>query len=81
MPGPIQIKGQQMSMEMRFLNMMTLEGMEANVPNGDDGFNNGLNYSLVDLTLNGGNGDVVTYRKKQTSVNLRPIRSPEASEF
>ena len=28
------------------------------VPNADDGFNNGFNYSLVDLTLNAGNGDV-----------------------
>ena len=28
------------------------------IPNADDGFNNGLNYSLVDLTLNGGLGDV-----------------------
>ena len=28
------------------------------VPAGDDGFNNGLNYSLVDMTLNGGMGDI-----------------------
>ncbi len=30
------------------------------VPLQDDGFNNGLHYSLVDMTLNGGLGDVVT---------------------
>ncbi|MBT8265835.1 MAG: T9SS type B sorting domain-containing protein [Bacteroidia bacterium] len=29
----------------------------------DDGFNNGFNYSLVDLTLNGGLGDVVPTEK------------------
>ncbi|WP_282044534.1 hypothetical protein, partial [Winogradskyella flava] len=28
------------------------------VPNNDDGFNNGFNYSLVDMSLNGGLGDV-----------------------
>ena len=28
------------------------------VPEGDDGFNNGLNYSLVDMTLNNGMGDI-----------------------
>ena len=28
------------------------------VPEGDDGFNNGLNYSLVDMTLNTGMGDI-----------------------
>ncbi len=33
------------------------------VPNADDGFNNGLAYTLVDLSLNAGNGDVVTSEK------------------
>ena len=33
------------------------------VPNDDDGFNNGFNYSLVDMTLNGGFGDVVASEK------------------
>ena len=33
------------------------------VPEEDDGYNNGFAYSLVDLTLNGGNGDVVTSEK------------------
>ena len=33
------------------------------VPNDDDGFNNGFNYSLVDMTLNGGFGDVVPTEK------------------
>ncbi|WP_298904224.1 T9SS type B sorting domain-containing protein [uncultured Psychroserpens sp.] len=33
------------------------------VPNADDGFNNGFNYSLVDITLNGGLGDVVDTEK------------------
>ena len=34
------------------------------VPEEDDGFNNGLNYSLVDMALNTGMGDVDTVRKK-----------------
>ena len=33
------------------------------VPGDDDGFNNGFAYSLIDLTLNGGNGDVVPTEK------------------
>ena len=33
------------------------------VPDNDDGFNNGFNYSLVDMTLNGGFGDVVDTEK------------------
>ncbi|MCK8481966.1 CUB protein, partial [Flavihalobacter algicola] len=33
------------------------------VPGEDDGFNNGLAYSLVDMTLNGGLGDVVDTEK------------------
>ncbi len=33
------------------------------VPEEDDGYNNGFAYSLVDLTLNGGNGDVVSSEK------------------
>ncbi|TXK74286.1 hypothetical protein [Mesonia sp. HuA40] len=33
------------------------------VPVADDGFNNGFNYSVVDMTLNNGLGDVVTGQK------------------
>lgn len=33
------------------------------VPQDDDGFNNGFNYSLIDMTLNGGLGDVVPTEK------------------
>lgn len=42
------------------------------VPNVDDGFNNGFNYSLVDLTLNGGTGDVVTTEKNIHLVTYNP---------
>ncbi|WP_179020419.1 T9SS type B sorting domain-containing protein [Winogradskyella forsetii] len=35
------------------------------VPIQDDGFNNGLNYSLIDMTLNGGMGDVDPLIKNQ----------------
>lgn len=33
------------------------------VPGGDDGYNNGLNYSLVDMTLNNGMGDIDSSEK------------------
>ena len=33
------------------------------IPDADDGFNNGFNYSLVDLTLNAGNGDIDAVEK------------------
>lgn len=33
------------------------------VPLDDDGYNNGLNYSLVDMTLNNGLGDIVSTQK------------------
>ena len=35
------------------------------VPQQDDGFNNGFNYSLVDMTLNGGLGDVDDLEKNR----------------
>jgi len=35
------------------------------VPNDDDGFNNGLNYFLVDMSLNGGFGDVDSNEKNE----------------
>ncbi|MGB4742945.1 MAG: PKD domain-containing protein, partial [Flavobacteriaceae bacterium] len=35
----------------------------SSVPAGDDGFNNGLNYSLVDMTLNNGMGDIDSSEK------------------
>ena len=35
------------------------------VPNVDDGLNNGLSYSLVDMTLNGGLGDIDTSEKNR----------------
>ncbi|MBT8260099.1 MAG: PKD domain-containing protein, partial [Bacteroidia bacterium] len=38
-------------------------GFGGSVPAVDDGFNNGFNYTLVDLTLNGGMGDVVSTEK------------------
>ena len=33
------------------------------IPSADDGYNNGLNYSLLDLTLNSGNGDIDAIEK------------------
>jgi PKD repeat protein len=54
--------------------------MGSSVPNNDDGFNNGLNYSLVDLTLNGGNGDVVSTEKNRPLLTYDPL-DPEQASF
>lgn len=35
------------------------EGTQFTIPSEDDGFNNGFNYSIVDMSLRGGLGDVV----------------------
>lgn len=42
------------------------------VPTDDDGFNNGFNYSLVDMTLNGGLGDVDNTEKNIPLVTYAP---------
>ncbi|MDG1314154.1 MAG: T9SS type B sorting domain-containing protein, partial [Flavobacteriaceae bacterium] len=42
------------------------------IPEEDDGFNNGLNYSLVDMTLNGGMGDVDPSEKNIPLLTYNP---------
>ncbi|NRD19632.1 T9SS type B sorting domain-containing protein [Winogradskyella eckloniae] len=42
------------------------------VPNEDDGFNNGFNYSLIDMTLNGGLGDVDAVEKNMHLITYDP---------
>ncbi|WP_296312489.1 T9SS type B sorting domain-containing protein [Winogradskyella sp. UBA3174] len=49
------------------------------VPSADDGFNNGFNYSLVDMNLNGGLGDVDTAEKNVPLVTYDPTNPLEAS--
>ena len=49
------------------------------IPTADDGFNNGFNYSLVDLTLNGGLGDVVDSEKNVHLVTYNPNDSEQES--
>ena len=49
------------------------------VPEADDGFNNGLAYSLVDLSLNGGNGDVVPSEKNIQLITYDPTDQGQAS--
>ncbi|NNE32464.1 MAG: CUB protein, partial [Winogradskyella sp.] len=67
------------------------------VPGADDGFNNGFNYSLVDMTLNGGLGDVdvteknmplITYDvndaeevKYKCSEKITAVRAEDCSSF
>ncbi|WP_405569444.1 T9SS type B sorting domain-containing protein [Winogradskyella sp. Asnod2-B02-A] len=48
-----------------------------NVPLQDDGFNNGFNYSLIDMTLNGGLGDVDSTEKNIHLVTYNPANSEE----
>lgn len=42
------------------------------IPAADDGFNNGFNYSVVDMTLNGGLGDVIPSQKNIELVTYDP---------
>ncbi|MBO6632846.1 MAG: cell surface protein, partial [Psychroserpens sp.] len=57
----------------------TYQGNGGTVPGADDGFNNGFNYSLVDMTLNGGLGDVVDTEKNVPLVTYDPGDLDEAS--
>ena len=49
------------------------------VPSADDGFNNGLAYTLVDLTLNSGDGDVVTSEKNIQLLTYDPNDQSQAA--
>ena len=50
------------------------------IPGGDDGFNNGLNYSLVDMTLNNGMGDV-SVTEKNIQLLTYDQNNPEHLEY
>ncbi|SEA14447.1 T9SS type B sorting domain-containing protein [Psychroflexus halocasei] len=50
------------------------------VPQDDDGFNNGLNYSLVDMTLDNGLGDVVDTQKNVHLVTY-DVNDPEEIKY
>lgn len=50
------------------------------VPLQDDGFNNGFNYSLIDMTLNGGMGDVDAVEKNVHLVTYNPS-DPEEIKY
>ena len=50
------------------------------VPQDDDGFNNGFNYSLVDMSLNGGMGDVVP-NEKNIHLITYDVDDPEQSLY
>lgn len=50
------------------------------VPEDDDGFNNGLAYSIVDMTLDGGLGDVVPAEKNIELITYDPT-NPEDIKF
>ena len=47
------------------------------VPQDDDGFNNGLNYTLVDMNLNNGLGDVVSTEKNVELQTYEPNDSED----
>ena len=60
-----------------FGNPLTDYDSNGGVPDADDGFNNGFAYSLVDLTLNSGNGDVVS---AENTVQLGTYKPNERSK-
>ncbi|TKS55794.1 T9SS type B sorting domain-containing protein [Mesohalobacter halotolerans] len=47
------------------------------IPQADDGFNNGFNYSVVDMSLNGGLGDVVPAQKNIELLTYDPNNSED----
>lgn len=47
-------------------------GLEGEVPLVDDGYNNGLNYTLIDMSLNNGLGGVVESQKNKHLVTYNP---------
>ncbi|MBC3847256.1 T9SS type B sorting domain-containing protein [Winogradskyella echinorum] len=73
------------------------QNIDGSVPGEDDGFNNGFNYSLIDMTLNSGLGDVdateknihlITYDINDTeevkfkcSEKITAVRAEDCSSF
>lgn len=53
---------------------------DGSVPQDDDGFNNGFNYSLVDMTLNTGLGDVDAIEKNIPLITYDP-NDPEEIKY
>ena len=51
--------------------------IDGSIPQDDDGYNNGLNYSLVDMTLNEGLGDIVSTEKNMPLITYDPNDSEE----
>ncbi|WP_223810164.1 T9SS type B sorting domain-containing protein [Psychroflexus gondwanensis] len=47
------------------------------VPEADDGFNNGLNYSVVDLSLGGGLGNVIPSERNKELITYDPSDSEQ----
>jgi len=50
------------------------------IPQDDDGFNNGFNYSVVDMNLNGGLGDVLPNQKNIELITYDP-NDPEEIKY
>ena len=53
----------------------SIPNQEHHIPNDDDGFNNGLNYSIVDLSVTGSNGsigDVIASNVHLVTYNTNP---------
>ena len=47
------------------------------IPRTDDGFNNGFNYSVVDMRLEGGLGDIVTTEKNVPLITYDPANTEQ----
>lgn len=55
----------------------TYSDTNQSIPQADDGFNNGFNYSVVDMSLNGGLGDVLPAQKNIELVTYNPNDSED----
>ncbi|RRO20141.1 T9SS type B sorting domain-containing protein [Flavobacteriaceae bacterium 14752] len=55
----------------------TYSDTNQSIPQADDGFNNGFNYSVVDMSLNGGLGDVLPAQKNIELVTYDPNDSED----
>jgi len=49
----------------------------SSVPQDDDGYNNGLNFSIVDMSLNGGLGDVIPSQKNMPLITYSSFDSEQ----
>ena len=52
-----------------------------NVPNSDDGYNNGLNYSVVDLSITGANGSIGDVTTRNVQLYTYDPANPDEAKY